>query len=126
MDGSLGDTGLGVGIILSEEGHKLNCALKFAFKVTKYEVKCEALLMGFRLVKEMQARRIEIKSDSQLVINQINDTFAAKDKIMVVYLAEATKLLQCFGKFELVQISREEKECKSFIKVSKFGRCKVV
>lgn len=43
-------------------------------------------------------------------MNQINDKFMAKDKTMASYLIEATKLLQCFDKFEHIQIPKEEKK----------------
>lgn len=69
-------------ILMSLKGHKLNCALRFVF---------EAILVGLRLTKEMMARNIEIKINSQLVINQINWTFTAKDKTMAAYLTEAIK-----------------------------------
>lgn len=40
----------------------------------------EALLAGLWLAKEMHARNIEIKSDLQLIVNQLNETFTAKGK----------------------------------------------
>lgn len=70
----------------------------------------EALLVGLWLAKEMHARNIEIKSDSQLVVNQVNETFTTKGKKMIVYLTEAIRLLQYFDKFELTLIPRKENE----------------
>ncbi|XP_022864755.1 uncharacterized protein LOC111384672 [Olea europaea var. sylvestris] len=68
VDGLAGETGLEVGVVLvSPEGHKLNSAVRFGFKVTNNTAEYEALLVGLRLAKEMQVRRLHINSDSQLV-----------------------------------------------------------
>lgn len=72
--------------------------------------KYEALLADLQLVKEMQARSKEVKNDLHLVVNQVNGKFIAKDKMMIAYLAEVTKLPQYFSKFELSQIPREKNE----------------
>lgn len=53
---------------------------------------------------------IEVKSDSQLVVNQVNGNFAAKDKMMDAYLAKVTKSSQHISKIELSRIPREENE----------------
>ncbi|XP_022842145.1 uncharacterized protein LOC111365871 [Olea europaea var. sylvestris] len=55
------------------EGHKLNSTLRFGFKTTNNVAEYEALIVGLRLVKEMQVKRLLISSDSQLVVNQVND-----------------------------------------------------
>lgn len=93
--GSSGDTGVKeVLIFISLEGHNLNCTLRFAFKATNNASEFEALLTGLWLVKEMRARSIEVKSDSQLVKNQVNGRFEAKGKMMATYLADVMNLSQ--------------------------------
>lgn len=42
----------------------------------------------------MRARSIEVKSDSQLVKNQVNGRFEAKGKMMATYLADVMNLSQ--------------------------------
>lgn len=61
---------MGAGVVLiSPEGHKLNCVMKFGFKITNNVVEYEALLAGLRLAKEMQMRRLFINNDSQLIVS---------------------------------------------------------
>ncbi|XP_022860798.1 uncharacterized protein LOC111381267 [Olea europaea var. sylvestris] len=80
IDGSSGEAGAGTGIVLeSPEGHKLNCTVRFSFKVSNNAAEYEALLAGLRLAKEMWVRKLLASSDSQLIVNQINGNFAAKD-----------------------------------------------
>ena len=53
-----------------------------------------------------------IHSDSQLVVNQVNGTFAAKEPVMIRYLSKVKRLIQVIedrgGKVELCQVPRDE------------------
>ena len=70
MDDAFNDTRSGAGIMLiSLEEHKLHCVFCFGFKESNNEAEYEALIVGLRLAKELQARNIQIYSDSQLVVN---------------------------------------------------------
>ncbi|XP_022862336.1 uncharacterized protein LOC111382551 [Olea europaea var. sylvestris] len=68
----------------------------------------EALLAGLRLAKEMQVRKLLANSDSQLVVNQVNGDFAAKDDNMLAYLKLVLDIIPHFEKFELIQVPRLE------------------
>ncbi|CAL8145589.1 unnamed protein product [Prunus armeniaca] len=50
----------------------LSTALRFKFHASNNEAEYEALLAGLRLAKEMGAEQIQIFSDSQLVVHQVN------------------------------------------------------
>lgn len=56
----------------------------------------------------MQVKRLLINNDPQLVVNQVNNSFLAKDKSMAAYLKLVMELIPNFEKFELVQISHFE------------------
>ena len=78
MDGSSNDGGLGANLILiSLEGHRMHCPLKFGFKASNNEVEYKALIAGLKLAKEIQVESLEICSDSQLVVCQIIDEYQA-------------------------------------------------
>ena len=78
MDGSSNDGGSGVSLILvSPEGHRMNCALRFRFKASNNEAKYEALIAGLELAKEIKVESLDIFSDSQLIVCQINDEYQA-------------------------------------------------
>ena len=65
MDDAFNDTGFGVGIMLiSPKGHKIHYALCFGFKASSNEAQYEALIVGLRLAKELQARNIQVYNDS--------------------------------------------------------------
>ncbi|XP_022880896.1 uncharacterized protein LOC111398193 [Olea europaea var. sylvestris] len=109
VDGSAGDAGSGTGVVLiSPEGHKLTLVVRFGFKATNNVAQYESLLAGLRLAKEMQVKRPLIGSDSQLVVNQVNGNFSARDKTVASYLKMVMSLIPSFEKFEFLQIHRIE------------------
>ena len=61
VDRTSNDTGSGADIMLiSPEGHKILCALRFGFKTLNNEAEYGALIAGLCLAKELQARNIQI------------------------------------------------------------------
>lgn len=71
------------GSLVSPEGYKLNCAMRFGFKATNNVDEYEAFLTGLKLAKEIQVRRLLIKSDSKLIVSQVNGNFTSSDKGMM-------------------------------------------
>ena len=71
----------------------MNCALRFGFKVSNNKVEYEALIAGLELVKEMKVESLDIFSDSQLVVCQINKEYQVREEKMAAYLLKAKKLL---------------------------------
>ena len=109
VDGSSTDNCSRAGIILvSPEGKRLNCALRFRFKATNNQSKYEALLDGLRLSKEVSAHHLLIYSDSQLIVNQVNSEYQAKGEKMAFYLEKAKELLGQFDTVTITQIPRNE------------------
>ncbi|MCH79825.1 RNA-directed DNA polymerase (Reverse transcriptase) [Trifolium medium] len=54
-------------------------SLRFAFKASNNQAEYEALIAGMKLAKEMEAKGLKAKSDSQLVTNQVSGEFQTKD-----------------------------------------------
>ena len=73
-------------MLISPEGHKIHCAICFRFKASNNEAEYEALIAGLRPVCELQARNVKIFSDSQLIVNQVNDIYLARGEKMAAYL----------------------------------------
>ena len=84
------DTGSGAGMMLINlEGHKIHCALCFGFMTSNNEAEYKSLIAGLCLTKEIQARNIQIYSDSQLLVNQLNDIYLARGDRIATYLEKA-------------------------------------
>ena len=98
----MNDGGLGAGLILvSPRGHQVNYTLKFGFKAPNNEAKYEALIARLELAKEMKVKSLDIFSDSQLVVCQINDEYHAREGKMAAYLHRAKKLLEFFSSYTI-------------------------
>ncbi|KAI5344902.1 hypothetical protein L3X38_012779 [Prunus dulcis] len=104
-----GQAGCGAGIVLvSPDKVALEYALRFKFQASNNEAEYEALLASLRLAKEMDAKQIQIFSDSQLVVHQVNQDFTAKDASMTAYLQHARHLLATFHAHSIKQVPRSE------------------
>ncbi|XP_040364489.1 protein NYNRIN-like [Rosa chinensis] len=101
--------GSDAGIILTGPGG-LNAeyTLKFNFKASNNMAEYEALIAGLLLAINCGAENVNIFSDSQLVVNQVNDTFQVKDKQLAAYLGYTKTLLGKFSFFNITQIPREK------------------
>ena len=62
----------------------MHCAFKFGFKASNNEAEYEALIVGLKLAKEMKVESLDIFSDSQLIVCQINDEYQALEEKMAV------------------------------------------
>lgn len=63
----------------------------------------EALLLGIKLVKSLQATKVSILGDSDLIIQQIKGNFVTNDKILKTYRAAAADILKSFTKFQITK-----------------------
>ncbi|XP_074359580.1 uncharacterized protein LOC141698888 [Apium graveolens] len=76
VDGAVNNCGSGAGIVLvTPEGHRLMSAIHFKFYVTNNDAEYEALINGLKLALEVGAVNLIVRSDSELVVNQVNGGF---------------------------------------------------
>ncbi|KAI5344469.1 hypothetical protein L3X38_012346 [Prunus dulcis] len=124
VDGSSNAQGCGAGLVLiSPDKVALEYALRFKFQASNNEAEYEALLAGLRLAKEMDAKQIQIFSDSQLVIHQVNQDFTAKDASMTAYLQHARHLLATFQVHSINQVPRSENSHADVLASLPYLRC---
>ncbi|KAM2144795.1 hypothetical protein ACFX1R_048431 [Malus domestica] len=89
VDGSSNQHGCGAGLVLmTPDKVAMEYALRFKWKASNNEAEYEALLASLCLAKHLGVKRIDIFSDSQLVVNQVTNNFDAKDSSMAAYLAQ--------------------------------------
>ncbi|XP_012834007.1 PREDICTED: uncharacterized protein LOC105954870 [Erythranthe guttata] len=107
VDGSSTATGGGAGIVLTNpDGDEFEYAQRFEFTASNNVAEYEALLAGIRLALAAGARKLLIKSNSQLVVNQVLGVYEAKEDTMAKYLALAHTLLSKFESYEIRQVPR--------------------
>ncbi|XP_031263636.1 uncharacterized protein LOC116121860 [Pistacia vera] len=109
VDGSSNVNRSGLGLVLiMPEGDMIQRAIQYGFKCTNNEAEYEALIARLSLAKEIRAKRLEVKSDSQLVVNQLQGTYQTRDSKMTSYLSMVNELQAQFDEFSIVQIPRAE------------------
>ena len=97
MDRSLTQKRRGAGVvIITPEGNTLKYGVQLQFLMTNNEAVYKAILIGLRVVKALGAKIVLLKSDSKLVIRQINREFKAKEKRMQRYLKITNQLINEF------------------------------
>ena len=89
-------------------GNTASSAVRCDFKATNNENEHEALITGLTLAHQMGAENIQVFGDSELIINQVQGEYQAKDDSMIQYLAVAQRLIKNFKSCKLTQIPREQ------------------
>ncbi|KAJ9538829.1 hypothetical protein OSB04_031562 [Centaurea solstitialis] len=108
VDGSSNIRGSGLGVVLkSSHGGNMVYSIRCEFKTTNNEAEYEALIAELDIAYNSGARHVHVRSDSLLVVNQINGDFQAKDSKMMMYLEIAKESIARFEEFTIEQIPRD-------------------
>ena len=109
VDGAANSQGSRAGLILtSPKGIDIEYALRFGFQASNNEAEYEAVIAGLNLAHSMEVDQLEVCSDSQLVVNQIEDTYEANGEKMILYLKKVRDLLKMFVLVQVRHIPRVE------------------
>ena len=83
-------------------------ALRFEFQVSNNKVEYEAVIAGLNLTHAMETDQLEICSDSQLVVKQIEDSYKAKGEKMILYPKKVQELFKKFIRVQVRHVPRAE------------------
>ncbi|OAP02500.1 hypothetical protein AXX17_AT3G33880 [Arabidopsis thaliana] len=109
VDGSSSKNRSEVGIKLESPTSKiLEQSFRLLFTASNNKAEYEALIAGLRLAQGVGADEVITYYDSQLIVNQLNEDYEAKDSRMEAYLEVVKDLAKYFKKFELIRIPRGE------------------
>lgn len=67
-----------------------------------------ALLLALRRAEEIGAQDVQIRSDSKLLVEQLNGNFRVKAEHLKALLAEAVQRAKRFRRFSIVHVGREQ------------------
>ena len=98
--------GAGAGIIIiTPEGISLEHSFRLGFKAFNNEAEYEALIAGLKTAFDLGARDVEVYSDLQLVINQVQGRFEVRDSRMKEYLKVAKQIMAKFSTTSVTQVA---------------------
>lgn len=87
IDGSSTNKASGGGIVMiSPVGEELEYAIRFGFKATSNEVEYKALVNGLKIAHKLRTRKVKVRSDSKLIVDQIHREYEVKGERMEEYL----------------------------------------
>ena len=109
VDGATNAQRSGAGLILtSPEGIDIEYALRFGFQASNNEAEYEVVIADLNLAHSLEVDQLEVYSDSQLVVRQIEDTYEVKSGRMILYLKKVRDLLKRFVMVQVRHIPRVE------------------
>lgn len=80
----------------------------FKFKASNNQAEYEALVAGLKLAKDIRARKVICRTDSQLVVGQMNGEFQVKEDHLLRYFHRASALVADFKKVDIQHIPQEQ------------------
>ncbi|XP_070676374.1 uncharacterized protein [Malus domestica] len=109
FDGSSTSTLSAVGIVIQSPDHyQWYVYLKLDFDCTNNQVEYEALIIGLNVLHDLRAAHVLIIGDSELVINQLNETFRCMSCTLTPYHMVASYLVELFAGITFKHISRAQ------------------
>ena len=102
-----GPAGIGV-FIADEQGKKIEGRYKYLGVATNNQAEYQGALHGIRRGIELGAHEIELRMDSNLVVEQLSGNFKIKNPELKIIFSEIQNLLEGWsGKIRFIHIRRE-------------------
>ncbi|KAL5579000.1 hypothetical protein UlMin_011442 [Ulmus minor] len=109
FDGVASAKGGGIRIVLTgPESQVLTKTCKLLYSCSNNEAEYEALIVGMEMAEKEDVKRLIIKGDSRLVIQQLKGAFAVKEPALVKYRTKAQQILQKFQAYRLEHVARSQ------------------
>ena len=119
VDGAPNSQGSGAGLILTSlNGIDVEYALRLGFQASNNEAEYEAIIVGLNLAHFMEADQLEICSDSQLVVKQIEDSYETKGEKMILFLKKVRELLKNLTRVQVRHVPRAENKRNALAKLA--------
>jgi len=111
FNGSLMKTRAGAGLLfISPLGIHMRYVIRIHFAASNNIAEYEALVNGLRIAIELGVRCLDVRGDSQLVIDQVMKASSCHDPKMEAYCKEVRKLEDKFHGLELIHVARRYNE----------------
>jgi ribonuclease HI len=105
--GNPGPAGAGALLLETGSGKTLARLCKPLGRATNNEAEYAALLLGLNEAQRMEAARVAVYADSELVIKQLNGVYRVKHPVMQQRHQEAMRLLAGFKAWRATHVPRE-------------------
>lgn len=98
-----------IGVVIEDEaGRVVNEISRAVGKTTNNRAEYLALIAGLEAATKLGAEEVGVRSDSQLLVRQINRQYRVRKAELKVLFERANQLLKGFRSFEIVHLPREQ------------------
>ena len=111
MDGASRQTGAGLGLQLKAPTRDfIEYAIRLNFPASNNEAKYKAIMVELDLAIFVSSEKIVIRSDSQLVVGQVNGEYETRDKRIAKYMSLINLRLGNFAAWRLEHVPKSSNE----------------
>ena len=111
VDGASRQSGAGIGLQLtSPTGERIEQAVRLGFSASNNESEYEAMIAGLELALTVGANNLLIRSDSQLVVGQVNTEFESREPRIEKYASLVEQKLSTLRTWKLEHIPKDSNE----------------
>lgn len=109
VDGAIRPNATGLGVVVRDRtGQVLTWRSKrLPRAMTCNQAEYEALILGLEVARRMGLNHVEVRSDSQIVINQMLGRFSVRKRALRRLHARASAAATALDRLELVHVPRE-------------------
>jgi ribonuclease HI len=107
--GNPGISGAGV-VVTAEDGRVLSRIARFLGQMTNNMAEYTALLIGLKEAQRLGAEEVTVRSDSELLVRQLNGRYRVKSEGLRILFDSATDLLRSFKRWRAVHVPREQNQ----------------
>jgi len=108
--GNPGPAAAGVVIKDAADGQVIFAGGFYIGRATNNVAEYAGLIRGLTKAAQLKAKSVAVRSDSQLMVYQINGLYRVKNEGLKPLFEQARQLARQFGKFTIEHVPREENE----------------
>ena len=97
----------GAGVVIDTGGGKVYRCGEYIGEATNNEAEYRALLLGMQRAEELGVEEMEIRSDSELMVKQMNGHYKVKSPQLQEFYFKAIKMISSFEKVTFGHVPRE-------------------
>ena len=108
--GSRGNPGpAGFGVVLTDESGRVFAETgEFIGRATNNEAEYAGLVKGLEMAREAGASEVVVRSDSQLLVRQLNGEYKVKSRGLMPFFLRAKALLESLASWRAEYVPREQ------------------
>ena len=109
FDGAARKEGARAGVLIKPSMGEPNIfSYKLQFKCINNVVEYEALVLGLKVLKNIQCQRMRIRGDSDLIISQVQGKYQTKNLRLTLYKNFVLELVKGFKECKFLVIPKKE------------------